>query len=315
MRSTLRLRLMVMILLVLLPAAVIITYDVFEARNHQVEDAEQQGRQLAQIVTASLDRVISHVEGTLDLLTQVSQVRRLANPECSQLMAEIVASQKRFATLVATDPSGTIGCASTPKAMGISTADRPWFQQVMKTQAFTVADYTIGRVSGKPVLGFALPIHGPGDGLAGVAYASVDLGWFGANDIGKSLPDYATFTLIDQTGMVMARHPDGDAWNAKSVTDSQLFAALKRLSGRPDRQQIADAVRAVEEQNGDSMGAVQDQVQSDLRNVPTTHFEKLEAAAVVSFDGLAMASKLPAGMDEDRVAAMSAALETVPVPE
>ena len=36
--------------------------------------------------------------------------------------------------------------------------------------------------------------------------------------------------------------------------------------------------------------------------------EDLEAAAVVSFDGLPMAASLPAGMDEDRVAAMSAAL-------
>lgn len=35
---------------------------------------------------------------------------------------------------------------------------------------------------------------------------------------------------------------------------------------------------------------------------------ELEAAAVVSFDGLAMASILPLGMEEDRVAAMSAAL-------
>jgi predicted regulator of Ras-like GTPase activity (Roadblock/LC7/MglB family) len=35
---------------------------------------------------------------------------------------------------------------------------------------------------------------------------------------------------------------------------------------------------------------------------------ELEAAAVVSYDGLAMASALPIGMDEDRVAAMSAAL-------
>ena len=40
-----------------------------------------------------------------------------------------------------------------------------------------------------------------------------------------------------------------------------------------------------------------------LRQAP-----ELEAAAVVSFDGLAMASALPSGMDEDRVAAMSAAL-------
>jgi predicted regulator of Ras-like GTPase activity (Roadblock/LC7/MglB family) len=35
---------------------------------------------------------------------------------------------------------------------------------------------------------------------------------------------------------------------------------------------------------------------------------ELEAAAVVSYDGLAMASALPLGLDEDRVAAMSAAL-------
>ena len=35
---------------------------------------------------------------------------------------------------------------------------------------------------------------------------------------------------------------------------------------------------------------------------------EIEAASVVSFDGLAMASALPPSMDEDRVAAMSAAL-------
>jgi len=39
-----------------------------------------------------------------------------------------------------------------------------------------------------------------------------------------------------------------------------------------------------------------------------TQAPELEAAAVVSFDGLPMASALPAAMDEDRVAAMSAAL-------
>jgi predicted regulator of Ras-like GTPase activity (Roadblock/LC7/MglB family) len=39
-----------------------------------------------------------------------------------------------------------------------------------------------------------------------------------------------------------------------------------------------------------------------------TQTTEIEAAAVVSFDGLPMASALPPGMDEDRVAAMSAAL-------
>lgn len=47
-----------------------------------------------------------------------------------------------------------------------------------------------------------------------------------------------------------------------------------------------------------------DRVVSDL----LAHAPEIEAAAVVSFDGLPMVSALPPTMDEDRVAAMSAAL-------
>jgi uncharacterized protein len=56
--------------------------------------------------------------------------------------------------------------------------------------------------------------------------------------------------------------------------------------------------------SGVSRSAKLDQILAELvGQVP-----EVEAAAVVSFDGLAMAAALPAGMDEDRVAAMSAAL-------
>lgn len=47
-----------------------------------------------------------------------------------------------------------------------------------------------------------------------------------------------------------------------------------------------------------------DQALADL----LAHAPEVQATAVVSFDGLPMASALPVGMDEDRVAAMCAAL-------
>lgn len=50
-----------------------------------------------------------------------------------------------------------------------------------------------------------------------------------------------------------------------------------------------------------------EQLDRILRNL-VGQVPEIEAASVVSFDGLPMASALPAGMDEDRVAAMSAAL-------
>ena len=45
----------------------------------------------------------------------------------------------------------------------------------------------------------------------------------------------------------------------------------------------------------------------ELRNLQV-NTQDIEASAVVSVDGLIMASALPAGMDEDRVSAMSAAM-------
>src|SRR5919197_4387391 len=57
-------------------------------------------------------------------------------------------------------------------------------------------------------------------------------------------------------------------------------------------------------ESSESRSAKLDRVLSELvGQVP-----EIEAASVVSFDGLPMASALPADMDEDRVAAMSAAL-------
>lgn len=56
-----------------------------------------------------------------------------------------------------------------------------------------------------------------------------------------------------------------------------------------------------------SEGTRADRLDRALRDLLSSTNE-IQAAAVVSFDGLPMASALPAEMDEDRVAAMSAAL-------
>lgn len=70
---------------------------------------------------------------------------------------------------------------------------------------------------------------------------------------------------------------------------------MSELHGRPPGTHAA---------NGPSRSDRLDRVLAELvGQVP-----EVEAAAVVSFDGLAMASALPPSMDEDRVAAMSAAL-------
>ena len=224
-----------MILVILLPAAAVVAYDVIEARGREIDRAHELGQKLAQSIQADLERAISHVEGTLDLLSRIPEVRHLVAPACSDLMSEVTRTQPRYAIIIATDGRGETLCASNPKAIGLSSADRPWFQRVTASGTFTVGDYSIGRVTGRPILGFAQPIFAYSNTMSGVAYASIDLGWFGEHDAAQSLPPNASFTLVDENGLVMARYPDGNAWVGKSVADRPVFAAMRAIDGSADR--------------------------------------------------------------------------------
>jgi hypothetical protein len=61
---------------------------------------------------------------------------------------------------------------------------------------------------------------------------------------------------------------------------NQLFAALRRLTRGANREQVAAAVRTMEEQPSPEMNEVKSQVAEGLKGVPAAHFDKLEAAAL-----------------------------------
>ncbi|WP_374384803.1 ATP-binding protein [Dongia sp.] len=224
-----------MILAVLGPASAVVAYDVVEAREREIVRAHEQGQKLAQSIQGDLERVISHAEGMLDMLTRIPEVRNMTAPACSSLMADLIQSQPRYAIILATDLTGTAVCASNPKGVGVSVADRLWFQRALQSTGFTIGDYIIGRVTGRPALGFALPILSPDNRMTGIAYTSIDLGWFGEHDAAASMPPDASFTLIDQNGLVMAHYPNGPAWVGKSVADHPVFAAFHGIERSSDQ--------------------------------------------------------------------------------
>nr|WP_298687366.1 cache domain-containing protein [uncultured Dongia sp.] len=232
----LRHRLLVMILLVLLPAALIIAYDVYAARSQQIDEAQRQGQQVARSITNSQERLISHVEGLLELLARVPQVRNRIEPDCSAIVSEIVHSQPRYSVIHALDTEANAVCSSNPEAKANNYADRAWFKRALTTGDFTIGDYIIGRMTKRPVLGFALPLKDSAGKITGIVYASIDLDWFVQHEVAQALPENADFTLVDEAGLVMARYPDGEKWSGKSAADTPLFTALQKIDGQADLQ-------------------------------------------------------------------------------
>lgn len=83
-----------------------------------------------------------------------------------------------------------------------------------------------------------------------------------------------------------------------------------------ETEEEAERVSSEEESLGEEAKEIKEIEERDLREEKLTQILKellenspyIEAAALVSFDGLILASALPEGAEEDRVAAMSAAI-------
>src|SRR5262249_30134046 len=106
--------------------------------------------------------------------------------------------------------------------------DRPWFQRALASRGFAVGDYQIGRVTGKPSLGFAMPMLAEDGRVEEIIYAALDLAYLDRAINSAKLPAGATFTLIDRNGTVLARQPDPQAWVGKSIMQSELYRTIQR---------------------------------------------------------------------------------------
>src|SRR4029453_18128205 len=127
--------------------------------------------------------------------------------DCAALFARLLGNYKMYTTLGVTSENGDVRCSAPAAAPGTTLADRPIFRRLRAKPAFTVGEYTIGRLSGKPPLGLAHPIvNGRGE-VTGVLFGALDLAWLPQLLADITMPPGTTVTLVDRNGVVFAPLP------------------------------------------------------------------------------------------------------------
>jgi HAMP domain-containing protein len=105
-------------------------------------------------------------------------------------------------------------------------ADRAYFQQVLATRAFAVGAYQVGRVTGRATITFGHPVLDRAGSVEAVVIAGLDLGWLNQFAQRAAAPPGSTFTVVDRTGVILARYPDVPPWIGKSASDISIVARV-----------------------------------------------------------------------------------------
>ena len=215
--SSLRVRLMLLVLLAVIPALVLILYTASEDRRREKTKVEENALQLARLASANQERLIEEGHHLLIGLAQIPAVRSLNSAACSRLFAGMLKQYPRYANLGAVDPNGNIFCSAVPLNRPLNIGDRPGIKRTIQTRDFTVGTYQIGLIVRKPILSLNYPALDKSGRLQAVVYATLDLTWLNQFAEAAKLPPGSTLTVIDPNGMILIHHPDPEKWVGKSM--------------------------------------------------------------------------------------------------
>jgi HAMP domain-containing protein len=223
--SSLRGRLLLLVLVALLPTRGLGIYTTWEMRQAARTEALQDAMRLARITSTAAERLIEGTRQILTVLARLPEVRRRDAAACRKLLADLLKPYPYYSNLGAASPDGDVFCSAVPFEGVANIADRTYFQRAVDRRDFATGEYRIGRVSGKAVINFGYPAFSDAGQVAAVVYAGLDLSWVSRLLAEARLPENSTMTVVDTAGQILARFPDPDQWVGKSFPEAPFVKA------------------------------------------------------------------------------------------
>jgi diguanylate cyclase (GGDEF)-like protein len=224
--STLRSRLLLLVVLALLPAAAAIVDAGFEQRRLATVDARENAKRLVQLAAKDHAQLINEGRQLLSMLVQVPQVRDAGAGGCKDFLARLVAQDERLANIGVIRPDGQVVCSGVPLKGGLKVVDRAYFQRAVQTRQFAIGDYQVGRITRLPVIVLAQPAYSAQGRLQSVVFAALNLGRLNQFAAQAALPPGATLTVVDRHLTIVVRNLNPEQWVGKPAPESALLRKL-----------------------------------------------------------------------------------------
>jgi two-component sensor histidine kinase len=221
--ASLRTRLIALSLGALIPSFAIIAFTQYQINQSRQLEVEQLAVRSALQGAFELDRIISAVKILIATVSHVPDVQDLNDGGCGSYLASLQADLPNLTALAVLDTTGRLRCGFPAQHLpNESFAERPYFRDALQTRDPVIGEYTIGKISGRPVLPIALAIRDHAGTANGVIVASLDLSWLGEVLQQRGVPPGGSLTVADRNGVIIARQPLSDRFVGTKIPSPYL---------------------------------------------------------------------------------------------
>ncbi|MBI5585150.1 MAG: PAS domain S-box protein [Deltaproteobacteria bacterium] len=228
----LRVRLFFLFLFSLLPFLLLFFYHHYDERNRAVDNAKLNARFLADQISHRQEQIIESTRQLLIGLARVPALRRGTPEEGSAFLAGLIKDYAFYSNMGTVGLDGRIMASALPAARTVNFSDREWFPRVLATGKFTVSDYLVGRITGKPSIVLSYPLRDESGNLEGILFASLDLNWLNQLLAASPLPPDSRVILTTRQGTILSSYPDAPQQIGRNNSADPLMKRILSHKGK-----------------------------------------------------------------------------------
>jgi len=225
---SLRTRLALVLVLAFAPIFALIFYRAAHEQARRLAEIEAYEQQVVRQIAATYAQAIERAHDVLRVLAQMPQIRRLDGPACNHIIAQLADLNSQYANFGVARIDGSVVCNGAPVIGLANVGGTQAFRRALASGNFSVGDYLVSPITGRPIIGLGLPVRGDNGEVVGIAGALLSVDWLNAIAKESLLPFGGTLTVVDHSGTIVVRVPNADKWVGQPLPNDERLAASRR---------------------------------------------------------------------------------------
>ena len=205
-RLSLRERLVILMVAAILPLFALSFWLALRKARWATQLTESQLQFAAALVAANQDAAVESAKQLLGAIAAVPQLGAVGRGQCQSYFEKLRVRYPVYANIGLLDPDGRVVCHATAATGEVNVADRTYFREAVAQRRFVMGEILTGRLSGRSVIPFALPVV-EGEKLTGVVFAALALDEASLALSRVELPPGARTLIADRQARVLTERP------------------------------------------------------------------------------------------------------------
>jgi PAS domain S-box-containing protein len=201
-----RIHFLIFVFLLAVPFLCIIIYVGIMERKDALRDAQNECFAFVNIIAREEQILVTGIRQLATAIAILPEAATRDRHRIDPLLKKILKDNPQYTNITISDEHGRILESAMPFKDGMSVAHQKYFKDTVRTGTFSSGEYSIGRMTKKPIMIFGYPVKNAAGQLTRVIGIGIDFIDIRHVFEKLNLPAGSSFSLLDHKGTILYRH-------------------------------------------------------------------------------------------------------------